>query len=451
MILILALHGIGLAQKNKDTTGLGYALIHGRMEGVVRSVCMSTINKGVLKDDYAVGLSTRLLYETKSFHGLQIGMGGYTIINAISSNLAEPDKTTKSMNRYELGLFDIEHPTNKYNMNKLEKLYLRYTRFKSTLDIGRIAMNNPFVNSQDGRLGPTAQQGAWLSMKNIKKLTINIGWVNAISPRSTIKWYSVENSIGIYACGVDVNGAKSKYKNNIHSKGLGILNLQYKPGERTTLNVWDGMIENVLNTLMVELNHEGKKINGKYVFYNGIMMIRQDAIHDGGNPDPSLTYVQAGGRSNIVSVQLGWRGEQWNTNFNFTRITAAGRYLMPREWGRDPFYTFMSRERNEGLGDVYAFMLRSTHTGKRIKQSLAIGYYDLPGKESFGLNKYTFPSYLQLNYDAIYTFMNKWKNLSIRTLIAYKKNAIGSDAMINKVEMINLNFISEYKFNWSMK
>jgi hypothetical protein len=27
---------------------------------------------------------------------------------------------------------------------------------------------------------------------------------------------------------------------------------------------------------------------------------------------------------------------------------------MPREWGRDPFYTFMPRERNEGYGDVNA-------------------------------------------------------------------------------------------------
>ena len=30
--------------------------------------------------------------------------------------------------------------------------------------------------------------------------------------------------------------------------------------------------------------------------------------------------------------------------------------LLPREWGRDPFYTFLPRERNEGLGDVHALM-----------------------------------------------------------------------------------------------
>ena len=30
-------------------------------------------------------------------------------------------------------------------------------------------------------------------------------------------------------------------------------------------------------------------------------------------------------------------------------------FLMPREWGREPFYTFLPRERNEGLGGVNAW------------------------------------------------------------------------------------------------
>jgi len=29
-----------------------------------------------------------------------------------------------------------------------------------------------------------------------------------------------------------------------------------------------------------------------------------------------------------------------------------GRYLMQREWGKDPFFTFMPRERNERFGNV---------------------------------------------------------------------------------------------------
>jgi ribonucleoside-diphosphate reductase alpha chain len=42
---------------------------------------------------------------------------------------------------------------------------------------------------------------------------------------------------------------------------------------------------------------------------------------------------------------------------------------MPREWGRDPFYTFLMGERNEGLGDVYAFALKSKYSSAYKKLS----------------------------------------------------------------------------------
>ena len=53
---------------------------------------------------------------------------------------------------------------------------------------------------------------------------------------------------------------------------------------------------------------------------------------------------------------MGWKNNRWETTLNYNRITTHGRYLMPREWGRDPFFTFFPRERNEGLGDVHAIV-----------------------------------------------------------------------------------------------
>ena len=32
---------------------------------------------------------------------------------------------------------------------------------------------------------------------------------------------------------------------------------------------------------------------------------------------------------------------------------------MPREWGKEPFYTFLPRERNEGLGNIHAFTVKA--------------------------------------------------------------------------------------------
>lgn len=46
--------------------------------------------------------------------------------------------------------------------------------------------------------------------------------------------------------------------------------------------------------------------------------------------------------NNAVSfgARLGWKEKHQDISFNYTRITQLGRYLMPREWGRDPFFTF---------------------------------------------------------------------------------------------------------------
>ena len=53
---------------------------------------------------------------------------------------------------------------------------------------------------------------------------------------------------------------------------------------------------------------------------------------------------------------------------------------MPREWGQEPFFTYLSRERNEGLGNVAAVMGKVNYfePKTRIKSSLAAGYYRLP-------------------------------------------------------------------------
>ncbi|GBL35880.1 hypothetical protein EMGBS15_14750 [Filimonas sp.] len=121
---------------------------------------------------------------------------------------------------------------------------------------------------------------------------------------------------------------------------------------------------------------------------------------------------------------------------------------MPREWGRDPFYTFMPRERNEGLGDVHAWMAKSTYTKKQFKTSLAFGYYKLPDVKQVALNKYGFPSYMQVNYEAAYSFSKALKNLGVRMLLVCKKNDGETydnlKYVYNKVDMFQVNVMIDY-------
>lgn len=125
---------------------------------------------------------------------------------------------------------------------------------------------------------------------------------------------------------------------------------------------------------------------------------------------------------------------------------------MPREWGRDPFYTFMPRERNEGFGDVNALMTKIQYTNpkKTFKSHMAVGYFDLPDVTNFRLNKYGLPSYVQTNADVRYQFQGSLKGFDTQLLYIYKfhvgETYANKNYVFNKTNMNNINFIINFNF-----
>ena len=125
---------------------------------------------------------------------------------------------------------------------------------------------------------------------------------------------------------------------------------------------------------------------------------------------------------------------------------------MPREWGRDPFYTFLPRERNEGFGDVNAYVLKVEYKlpKQRVKLNVGAGYFDLPSAYNFKLNKYGMPSYTQLNVDLRYEFEGVLKGLESQLLYVYKAKAgdevLNEKYIINKVNMNMVNLVLNYHF-----
>jgi hypothetical protein len=438
------------AQKNTppDSSSLQGIFQYGKWDIHHRTMFMATINQATLKDDYAVGTGIGASFLTRPYYGLQLGVGAFSSFNVLSSDLTTPDAQTQQPNRYELGLFDVENPKNKADLHKLELLYLRYNFRKSFVEVGRIALNTPFVNPQDGRMRGTAQQGIYLSIKEFKKLHIDIGWLTHISPRSTVRWVSMGESLGMYPLGVDTQGKKSAYTGRIQSEGLGLLHLHYQATPQLQFHFWNGYFENVMNTAFLEVQHD-KKMADKSVFYQKAMLLRQDAVNNGGNNNSVYSYIDKNSHTYLFSTQIGWKTPQWDWNMNYTRITADGRYLMPREWGKDYFYTFLPRERNEGVGDVHALMTKISRNHQNWRTSLAYGYYQLPDARNYVLNKYAMPSYHQINYDFAYQFQNFWKGLVIRGLVVYKIAAgetyDNPRLIYNKVDMWNLNLVIDFK------
>jgi len=438
-------------ENEADSTSILSAFRKGTFSGHFRYYFMATDNKEGLTDYYANAVGGGIKFETGKFKNFQVGVSGFFVYNIGSSDLSIPDSKTKQMNRYETGLFDIEDPSNKKDIDRLEELYIKY-HFKSNhITLGKQLINTPFINLQDGRMRPTEVEGIWTEINSIKKIKLQLGYLYGISPRSTVKWFKVAESIGVYPVGVNDEGIKSAYAGNLESKGIFLAGITTQLNENLKLQFWNQYTENIFNSAMLQADYEYPLTQNSKLFA-AAQFVRQDAVDDGGNEDPSKTYFEKGARAITFGIRLGWKNDKWETSLNYNRITADGRYLMPREWGRDPFFTFLPRERNEGLGDAHAVVGKFNYKipKARVTTSIAFGHYELPDVTDFKLNKYGIPSYNQLNIDARYKFGGILKGLETQLLFVYKGktgNSYGNDKyVINKVDMSLWNIVFNYQF-----
>lgn len=441
----------GQQNTTEDSTSLLHAFKTGNIHGHFRYLFMATDNKKGLTDYYANAAGGGIRYETGLFHGFQFAVSGFYVFNIGSSDLGKPDSTTGQFNRYEIALFDVEAPYNKKDIDRMEEFYLKYNLKNSSIVFGRQLVNTPFINLQDGRMRPTGVEGIWFEVNQIKKTKIEGGWLNAITPRGTTKWYGVAESIGIFSPGVNIDGAKSLYSNNLESGGVFILGTHMDISKYFKLHVWNLFTDNIFNTAMLQTDARIPVKNNSSLFASA-QFIRQDAVNDGGNEEITKTYFEKGGRVFTFGAKAGWENKQWEVSLNYNRITSHGRYLMPREWGREPFFTFLPRERNEGFGDVSALSAKIHYNipKKRIVTSLAAGYYEMPNVNNFRLNKYGLPSYYQINTDIKYSFAGTLKGLEAELLIVEKLNngKVYNDERFefNKVNMEMFNFAVNYHF-----
>ncbi|QZK90649.1 OprD family outer membrane porin [Flavobacterium sp. CHNK8] len=434
-----------------DSTSILNAFKNGNFNGHFRYFFMSTNNESGLSDYYANALGGGVKFETAKFHNFQFGVSGYYIFNIGSSDFSKKDPVTNLSNRYEVALFDIQNPSSKDNLSRLEELYLKYNFKNSNITLGKQLLNTSFINLQDGRMRPTVVDGIWIDFNELKKTKINLGYLYGISPRSTMKYFDVGESIGIYPSGINPDGTKSNYAGNLNTSGIYIVGLQNESIKNLKILLWNQYAEDIFNSALFQMDYKyDLNPNSKLLF--GFQSIYQNALNFGGNEDQSKTYFEKNGTSQTFGGRLGWQNKKIEFTLNYNRITAKGRYLMPREWGRDPFYTFMARERNEGFGDVHALMTKIQYSNpkKRFKSQLAIGYFDLPDVKNVALNKYGLPSYVQTNVDFRYQFQGMLKGFDAQLLYVHKFNEVetygNKNFIFNKTNMSNINLIVNFNF-----
>lgn len=425
------------------------AFEQGRFHGSFRTFLMATDNARQLSDYHAWAAGGSLHFSSAPWHGFNFGLGGVFNFNLASSDLGAKDSITGANNRYEIGLFDVENPENRNNLDRIEELWLRYQWKNSRITLGQQSLQTPFVNYQDGRMRPTAESGVWAEINELKKTKIEAGLLWKISPRSTVEWFGIGESIGLYPKGLNPDGTGSGYPENLESMGIGLLGITRQWGKNTKVQVWDQYVENIFNTAFVQADHTQPLQNNHKLLF-GLQITHQDALAHGGNEEASKTYFQKGGQSNAISAQTGWQRGPWQALAAYTHVTGDGRFLSPREWGREPFYTFMSRERIEGSGDSHSITGRVNWQTKHKKLRLeaAYGHFYLPDVKNAALNKYAFPAFQQLNLDIRYAFGGKLEGLRMQFLYVWKGrlgDVYGNEKyVINRVDMSHYNLIFNY-------
>ncbi len=441
-VLLLLLSFVARTQETEEPKGKG------KLSGQWRTYFMSTFNKGDLKDFSALASGGKIKYQFPLNDKFELGAALYNSINLGIQDLTIPDATTGRLSRYEEGLFDRLDLENDA-VFLLGELYLKYSLPQHGFTLGRMMVNTPLINPQDGRMIPTLAQGFWYKYNLNTSNTLQLGVLNQIAPRSTGEFFGIGESIGTYPVGRYVEGQASQYTGNTSSGYLVLLNADVKISEQMKLNFWNTYVDNVSNTIYLKPR---LKLTNKIDLE--LQWLHQNKIGNGGNAIDSLRYFN-NNSSDILGTKLEYRNKKSKISLAYDRILPHGQFISPREWGREDLYSFQKRERSEGSADNHALVLyyntnfNLIDKKAEVQSILSIGRHWKPSVLDAVSNKYAIPEYTQINLDLFFKF-ETLKNLRPELLLV-SKTANGDfpdnpNFYFNKTDMFHIDFILNYNF-----
>jgi hypothetical protein len=413
-----------------------------------RSFWMNTSYRNEsFRGDHALGLTSLMGGKLILSKKWEVNAGYRVFANALSSDFWVPDPVTGQSNRYESGLFNVLDPQDRF-FGRLELLSLAFSQPTFGFKVGRMGIQSDWVNAQDGRLSPTVVEGvhAWFAPATNWKLS---GWaINRMNVRGSKDWLSVEETIGLFPQGRSPYGKAAAYLGNTTSPWLGILELEGKLKEGKSLRFSQTYAANLFATYWATFEKTSKKSLG--TFTSGIQAGMQHGLGDGGNVDPLKRYKNPNDLNFAISAKLNLKKGPWETQLSATQVGGKGRWLSPREWGKDAWYTFIPRERNEGFETVTAVVSYASYRLKEhgMQVYTFAGIHVLPSVQDAAANKYNFPSYWQHNLGLKY-HPKKAKNLDFHLILVVKEPLTNQKLLpvqqYNKVDLWHFNGLINWK------
>lgn len=76
----------------------------------------------------------------------------------------------------------------------------------------------PYINPQDGALRPGMQQALTAEWRPAAGFSLTGGWIFGFAPRSTVAWYTVARTFGLFPAGISTSGKKAVYLGEIKQR-----------------------------------------------------------------------------------------------------------------------------------------------------------------------------------------------------------------------------------------
>jgi len=431
------------------TQGVSTAKNGGELSGQWRTYYMNTVNNGGLKDFTALASGGKLNYQYTFQGKLALGATLYNSTNFGIQDLTIADATTGRLSRYEEGLFDRLDLENDA-IFLLGELYLKFKLPNHEITLGRMKINSPLINPQDGRMIPTLVQGLWYTMKPKQSNTFQIGVLNQIAPRSTGEFFGIGESIGTYPVGRTITGGEGEYFGNTHSDFIVLLNANIKFSEKLNLGIWNHYVDNISNSFYMKPTYALSENIGVQLEW-----LHQNKLGNGGSDSEAQRYFNQNS-ADILGIRLAYKWQRSTVSLAYNHILLHGQFLSPREWGREDLFSFQKRERSEGSADNHALVFYYRSADLPMKKErftmtsiLSLGRHWKPSVTNAELNKYAQPDYTHINVDLFFNFKN-WKHVQPELLIT-SKIANGAfpnnpNFLLNKVDLLHVDFILNYNF-----
>jgi len=431
----------------KDTFNLAQHFSKGHVKGHVRNFFMNTINEGSLRDYWTNAIGMSLHYESLPFYGFMFEMKGIFTFQTISSDLNYIDPLSGKSSKWEIELYDILDRNNKTDLDRLEELFIHYQWKNSFVRYGRIPIDKtPLVNARDGRMKPFAFEGAYSEIGISKKWKIKSMIIHGVSPRSTVEWFQFHEAIGLNNNGFTPMGEKAEYHEHLDSRFLFGQEIKFQD-KNFSASFWEFYFDKLFN-----LNWGQMEVKSKH-FKLGIIGVNQFGLKEQKELEIVNQYYTPGTRAHVASELIEFKNGDWKYKAARSDVFGNGKFLFPRELGRERLYTSITRSWMDGFGKSSMTNFGINYKPKKKKElelDLVTSFVKTPGQTNYAFNKYGTRDYIQTNFEIDYNFEGRLKGLELDLLYIYVKDVhaktITYEEAANKTNFHQINLIMNINF-----